>query len=113
MRDSNSRVLYKARAITDTDMGYGKCLLNLPKEAILEIGRQKNLAEIRIGETCVILNVECSGAMLRRLLDLGITPGTRVTLLFTGPAKNPIALSVRGTVIALRREDCAKIAVHI
>ena len=69
------------------------------------------LADAVIGVPCVIESVDCTGAALRRFLDLGFIPGTRVTPLFASPAKNPVAYSVRGAVIALRREDCKNITV--
>jgi len=71
------------------------------------------LSEAAIGTPCVVESVNCTGAALRRFLDLGLAPGTRVTPLFVSPAKNPVAYLVRGSVIALRREDCKHIMVDL
>ena len=49
--------------------------------------------------------------MKDRLLDLGLTPGSRTRLLFTAPSGDPRAFLVRGAVIALRKNDCKKIKI--
>ena len=47
--------------------------------------------------------------MGRRLLDIGFTEGTRVQCLYAAPSGEPRAYLVRGAVIALRREDAARV----
>lgn len=47
-----------------------------------------------------------------RLLDLGFVPGTVVSRLMESPLGDPIAYQVRGTVIALRSEQTARIEVR-
>lgn len=51
------------------------------------------------------------GEARRRLLDLGFTPGAVVTCLFSAPSGDPRAYMVRGSVIALRREDAARMTL--
>ena len=51
------------------------------------------------------------GEVRRRLMDLGLTPGARVTCLFSAPSGDPRAYMVRGSVIALRREDAAGVVL--
>ena len=46
-----------------------------------------------------------SGSMRRRLLDIGLIPGTRVTCTAVSPAGDPAAYLIRGAVIALRGRD--------
>ena len=75
------------------------------------IKKVKTLADADIDKAYVIESVNNTGAALRRLLDLGIVPGTRVIPVFASPAKNPIAYLIRGTVIALRTEDSKFITV--
>jgi ferrous iron transport protein A len=50
----------------------------------------------------------------RRLLDLGLVPGTRVRALRRGPGGDPTAYLIRGAVIALRREqaECVRLRPH-
>lgn len=71
--------------------------------------KEKSLSDLHIDESGVVARVECEGEQLRRLLDLGITAGTRVEALFRSPGGDPTAYFIRGTVIALRRCDAKKI----
>jgi DtxR family Mn-dependent transcriptional regulator len=54
----------------------------------------------------------CRGAERRRLLDLGIIPGTEVCAEMKSPAGDPVAFRIRGAVIALRREQTDLIQVE-
>ena len=49
------------------------------------------------------------GALRRRLLDMGLTPGTLVTLHKVAPLGDPLELELRGYSLTLRREDAFKI----
>jgi len=68
------------------------------------------LHRVRTGKTAVVRAVAPDTAG-RRLMDLGFVPGTRVRVLRTSPLGDPRAYLVRGAVIALRREDAARILV--
>ena len=72
--------------------------------------RMSRLAE---GETAVVagLSPSCRGALRRRLMDLGFVRGSRVSVGMRSPLNNPIAYVVRGTAIALRREQARQIIV--
>ena len=60
---------------------------------------------LRVGQSALVEVIEAEPAMRRRLLDLGLIPGTRVTCIAKSPAGDPAAYLIRGAVIALRRED--------
>lgn len=70
-----------------------------------------NLCALREGESAFVREVCADAAMARRLLDLGLIPGTRVTCMGKSPAGDPAAYLIRGAVIALRRADAAGVAV--
>lgn len=53
----------------------------------------------------------CRGQQRRRLMDLGIVPGTRITAELDSLTGNPRAYLVRGTLVALRREQADQIYV--
>ncbi|HOY58483.1 MAG TPA: iron dependent repressor, metal binding and dimerization domain protein [Verrucomicrobiota bacterium] len=57
------------------------------------------------------LSPACRGPERRRLLDLGFVPGTRVEVEMVSPGGDPTAYRVRGTVVALRREQANLIRV--
>lgn len=69
------------------------------------------LCELQEGEIGEVKSLELSGAIRRRLLDLGMILGTRVRCLQKAPAGTPIAYDIRGAVIALRGVDAEKIWV--
>lgn len=52
-------------------------------------------------------------AMARRLGDLGFVPGTGIACLYRSPAGDPTAYGIRGTVIALRKRDAARVWVRL
>jgi DtxR family Mn-dependent transcriptional regulator len=54
----------------------------------------------------------CQGSQRRRLLDLGVVPGTIVDVVFESAAGDPVAYNIRGALIALRREQAGWIQVE-
>ena len=70
------------------------------------------LNELRIGETAVIKTVSGEGALRCRLLDMGLTPRTVVTLQKRAPMGDPLEIRVRGYELTLRVEDAKKIEVR-
>ncbi len=72
------------------------------------------LSEVAAGELAevVALDPSCRGFMRRRLLDLGFTPGARVRPDLTTFAGDPRAYRVRGTTIALRQDQSARVLVR-
>jgi len=50
--------------------------------------------------------------MARRLLDLGLIPGTAVYCQGAAPAGDPVAYQIRGAVIALRRKDATSVLLE-
>ncbi len=70
------------------------------------------LADLSPGSVCQIVSLELSGLLRRRILDLGIVPGTLIRCIRRGPSGDPTAYLVRETLIALRSEDAAQISVR-
>lgn len=70
------------------------------------------LADLPRGSRCLVASVEMNGLIKRRILDLGMVPGTPVDCLRTAPSGDPTAYLVRGSVIALRRQDANNIRVY-
>ncbi|MCZ6778293.1 MAG: metal-dependent transcriptional regulator [Acidobacteria bacterium] len=72
------------------------------------------LADLADGEEAevVALDPDCRGFSRRRLLDLGLTPGARVRVELSPAFGEPRAIRVRGTLIALRREQAVHVCVR-
>ena len=71
------------------------------------------LSTINIGSICQIVSLNLQGLLRRRILDLGMVPGTAVQCIRKSPAGDPIAYMVRDTLIALRNEDASQITVTL
>ena len=52
-----------------------------------------------------------SGAVKRRLVDMGLTPGTNVKVTKIAPLGDPLEVSLRGYELSLRKDDAAQIAM--
>ena len=74
---------------------------------------QETLAEVASGEVARVLGIHPSlqGPQRRRLLDLGLVPGTRVEAELTSASGDPVAFRVRGALIALRKDQARWILV--
>ena len=69
------------------------------------------LAELHIGQDALIQTVGGEGALRQHLLDMGLTPGTEVTLRKVAPMGDPIELELRGYELTLRLDDALKIEI--
>ncbi len=72
---------------------------------------QHTLSSLVVGETATVTNNCACGSIRRRLLDIGLVTGTRVTCLFKSPCGDPMAYRIRGAVIAIRKRDGKNICV--
>ncbi len=70
------------------------------------------LCDIQPGETARIKELIDTGSIRRRLLDLGLIEQTSVTCLGKSPLGDPLAFSIRGAVIAIRKSDCQNILIE-
>lgn len=72
-----------------------------------------NLSELCLNQIGVIEDIDCDENIKRRLLDIGLVKGTNIVPVLQSPSKDPRAFEVRGTIIAIRREDTEKIEVKL
>ena len=71
------------------------------------------LDKLPIGQRAVIVRVEGERRLRCHLLDMGLTPGTEVTVRKAAPLGDPIELSLRGYAVTLRKDDAAQIEVRV
>ena len=69
------------------------------------------LDKLEVGKDAIIQSVGGEGALRRHFLDMGLTPGTEVTLIKRAPMGDPIELRLRSYELTLRLEDAAKIEI--
>lgn len=74
-------------------------------------GKFKTLSSLKIGEAGTILGIAKAlrGQQRRRLMDLGIVPGTKIEAELESLTGDPVAYRVRGTTVALRKKQTEKI----
>jgi ferrous iron transport protein A len=71
------------------------------------------LDRLRNGQRATVVSVKSRGLERRRLMDLGILPGTAVRVEMGNPLGDPIAYHVRGSVIALRNSQARNVEISI
>ncbi|MCI8771380.1 MAG: ferrous iron transport protein B [Lachnospiraceae bacterium] len=69
------------------------------------------LKDLEIGKTAVVTVVGGEGSLRQHFLDMGVLPGTEVTLVKYAPMGDPMELRVHGYELTLRLEDAAKIEI--
>ena len=69
------------------------------------------LNELEIGKTAKIVRLDGEGAVKRRIMDMGLTKGTEVTVRKIAPLGDPIEITVRGYELSLRKDEAVKIEV--
>lgn len=70
------------------------------------------LDQLPIGKTAVILAVNGEGPLRCRLLDMGIIPQSKVTVVKVAPMGDPIEIRIRGYELTLRMDDAKNITVY-
>jgi ferrous iron transport protein A len=72
-----------------------------------------SLAEIPLGRAVRVERVDGSRAFRRRLLEMGLVPGTEVRVVTVAPLGDPLRIEVRGGQWSIRRNEAAQIAVEL
>lgn len=72
----------------------------------------KTLRDVKIGDTVDIQKLHGTGAVKRRIMDMGITKGARVHVRKVAPLGDPIELTVRGYELSIRKSDAEMIEIQ-
>ena len=70
-----------------------------------------SLAEIPLGQAVIVLEVNGPRAFRRRLLEMGLVPGTEVKVVTIAPLGDPLRIEVRGGQWSIRKAEAAQIRV--
>ena len=73
----------------------------------------RTIDDLTIGESGVISQVGGEGALRLRFLDMGLIPGTTVSVVGRAPLKDPVALRLSGVTISLRNSEADYIKVDV
>ncbi len=81
-------------------------------ETTIEENAIWKLSALKPGSSALIDYLMLDGEDRRRLMDLGLLPGTRVTAEFRSALGDPVAYRIRGTLIALRKTQTSQIVIR-
>ena len=70
-----------------------------------------SLKDVRVGEACTVSKLGGTGAIKRRIMDMGITKGTHVYVRKAAPLGDPIEVTVRGYELSLRKDEASCVEV--
>ena len=74
--------------------------------------RRSRLDQLGPGDQCVVSSLEGDPPLVRRLMELGLVPGTRVQLVRRAPLGDPFEVLVRGTHLSIRRSEAHQVHVE-
>ena len=69
------------------------------------------LASLPIGSRGTVTRIDGSDEISIRLLEMGLTPGTELTILGVAPLGDPLELEVRGYRLSIRKAEAARIEI--
>ena len=107
------------KTIPACDLPFSNCeeCMQLHNQGLEEVGKRKEnlvpLSELKDGQSGKISFIRGGHNVLQRLLDMGLTPSTKITLMKAAPFEGPIQISVRGSRLALGRGIASKVFVEI
>ncbi len=107
------------KPIPACDLPFSSCeeCIKLHSQGLEEVGkRNKNLTSIRDlkgGKLGKVSFIRGEHKVLQRLLDMGLTPGTKVRVLKVAPMDGPVEVSVRGSKLALGQDIACNVFVEV
>lgn len=72
----------------------------------------KTLKDVQVGETVTVAKLHGEGPVKRRIMDMGLTKGTKVYVRKVAPLGDPMELTVRNYELRVRKADAEMIEVE-
>lgn len=72
----------------------------------------KTLRDVGVGGKAVVVKLHGEGAVKRRIMDMGLTKGTAVSVIKVAPLGDPVQIHVRGYELSVRKADAEMIEVE-
>ncbi len=69
------------------------------------------LRDVKVGQTCTVVRLVGTGAVKRRIMDMGLTKGTKVRVRKLAPLGDPIELTVRGYELSIRKDEAESVEI--
>jgi DtxR family transcriptional regulator, Mn-dependent transcriptional regulator len=105
------------KTIPACDLPFSNCeeCIKLHNKGLEEVGKRKEnliaLSELKQGQSGKIQFIRGGHTVLQRLLDMGLTPSTKITLTKAAPFDGPIEVLVRGSKLAIGKGIASKVFV--
>lgn len=85
--------------------------MNDERNEVLTLTHEESVADLSPGSRAVVRRLEGEPAAVRRLMELGLVPGTPVELVRRAPMGDPLEVRVRGAHFSIRR--CEAESIHV
>ena len=69
------------------------------------------LNKLEIGKSASVVAVHGQGVVSKRLMEMGVVPGTAIKVIKAAPFDDPIEIRVRGYSLAVRRNEAESVEV--
>ncbi len=102
----------KGAAVTPLPSSPDKEELEMQEETQISIV-QVPLHELRVGQRGVVVHVAGKGPVRRRMLDMGLVPGTEVKVMRVAPLGDPVEFEVKGYRLSLRKSEARNITIEV
>jgi len=71
------------------------------------------LEDLKPGQEGTVISIGEKGPMRRRIMDMGVTPGTVIKVIKVAPLGDPIEVNIRGYELSLRKEEAKYIQIQM
>lgn len=71
------------------------------------------LCDLQTGERCKVIRIAAKGPVRRRILEMGVTPGSEIIVKGVAPLGDPMEILVKGYRLSLRSEEAANVFVEV
>lgn len=85
------------------------CELNLNRLGTLTTLKMRTAADLNFGEKGIIDTIDFDHPSFQRIIEIGFTPGQEIELLNKSIFNDPLTFSLRGTMIAIRKNEAESI----
>lgn len=76
------------------------------------MGDVKVLSELRAQDRCKVKQIIGQGQLRKRLLDMGLVPGSELEVLRVAPLGDPVEVRIKGYNLSLRKEEAKSVEVE-
>jgi ferrous iron transport protein A len=73
----------------------------------------RTINDLKVSQSGTVINIDSTGALKRRLVDMGITPGVRIFVRKIAPLGDPIEINLRGYELSIRKSEAELIKIEV